>query len=213
MVDGPRQVVGDGPVLVGEEARRRRSGLQAVAIEPGRALGPVADPLLGPARGSSSARSRRSRSYAFSGRPRAGLALLLRLLLPLRLGRAAAPVGTGRLCAGKEAASPEADQQASRDVATSLNMIVSLKAMVVLSVSIRLPAIAAGRRPRIESTADANAKNRPISRVFRSSLDRTIAPNWGNLPRLESGGFRPADESPTLGASGPSGDPHSAQRT
>ena len=124
VVGGPRQVVGDGPVLVGEEIVAGIEGLQAVAVILRGALGPVADPLLGAARGTvvgaeAAEQVVRLRQVA----PRPGLSFLLGLFLALGLGRRG-PSGPGG-CGGKEAASPRLTRS-DETAATSLSMSVLL---------------------------------------------------------------------------------------
>ena len=109
MVDGPRQVMGGGAELAGSGHVGVGLGLQAVAVERGGPIGPVADPLLGPARG---ALVGTEAAEQVVGLPQVAaglaLALLLRRTLPLDLGDGRA-VGRRRL-RGEHGGQPEADQ-------------------------------------------------------------------------------------------------------
>ena len=110
VVDGPGQVVGDGPVLVGEEIVARIECLQAVAVILRGALGPVANPLLGAARGTVVGAEAAEQVVRLPQvAPWPGLSFLLGLL-PYPWPWVARAVGPWRL-RREEGGQPEADQK------------------------------------------------------------------------------------------------------
>ena len=124
VVGGPGQVMSGGPVLVGEEIVAGIECLQAVAVILRGALGPVANPLLGAARGAVVGAEAAEQVVRLPQvAPGPGLSFFLGLFLALGLGRLG-PSGPGG-CGGKKAASPRLTRT-DETVATSLSMSVLL---------------------------------------------------------------------------------------
>jgi hypothetical protein len=199
MVAGPRQVVGDRPVLVGKEVIAIIKGPQAVAIVPACALGPVADPLFGPARRIVLGAKPAEQIVGFREvSPGARLALFLRLHLPFRPGHRS-PIGTRRLCR-QESRQSQTDDQGHECGQWPEHDRSPLKAKLCF-ISIRPPAIAVGCLPQSKAQKVPSPKTADIPCFSRISAPRPgrIAPPLGeSYPVLRASRGVPASghESP-----------------